>query len=69
MVLSSPRLWLRGQPDSTAHVVGDAGETDLLPDVLDWVQLWGTGRQEDQRDVGRHDELDTSKYLASSTRL
>ena len=30
---------------------------EILPDVLDWVQLRRSGRQEDRRDVFGHDEL------------
>ena len=30
---------------------------EILPDVLDWVQLRRSGRQENRRDVFGHDEL------------
>ena len=37
--------------------VGEAVLSEVLPDVLDGVQFWRAGRQEDQRHVFRDDEL------------
>lgn len=37
--------------------IGEPVLPEVLPDVLDWVELWGPRGQEDQRHVPGHNEL------------
>ena len=39
------------------HAIGEPVGAQILPDVLDWVQLWRARRQENGRDVVGHIEI------------